>query len=272
MSKKAAGLVFVIIFLLTLNRAMAAEQGNTDLAKAAQNPVADMISLPIQNNTNFGIEPGDSVQNILNVQPVWPISLNEKWNLITRTIFPLMWQPVWSNGPWGEDSDLTFGLGDITFTAFFSPKESGRMIWGAGPVLLIPTATDDVLGSDKWGAGPSFVILTMNGNWVVGSLFSNVWSLAGSGDRDVNLFTWQYFINYNMADGWYLTSAPIITANWEAPSGEEWTVPFGGGVGKIFRIGKQPMNATAQAYYNVEKPTNGPDWQLRLQLQFLFPK
>ncbi|MBW2705711.1 MAG: hypothetical protein JRD84_05350 [Deltaproteobacteria bacterium] len=138
-------------------------------------------------------------------------------------------------------------------------------------MLLIPTNTDDYLGPDKWGAGPSIVLLTMPGNWVVGSLFSNVWSFAGSGDDDVNLFTWQYFINYNMADGWYLVSSPVITANWEN-SGDEWTIPFGGGVGKIFRIGKQPMNVQTQAFYNVEKPDNGADWQLRAQLQFLFPK
>jgi hypothetical protein len=112
----------------------------------------------------------------------------------------------------------------------------------------------------------------MPGKWVIGSLFSNVWSFAGSGDQDVNLFTWQYFINYNLAGGWYLTSAPIITANWEASSGEKWTVPFGGGFGKLFKIGKLPVNGSAQAYYNVEKPTYGADWTLRLQLQFLFPK
>ena len=272
MSNKLQFLAFFLVFFLALDSAMAGEQSNTELAKAAQNPVANMISLPFQNNTNFGIGPDDDVQNILNIQPVWPISLNEKWNLITRTIVPLISQPDRGSGPWGMDSSQTFGLGDITFTAFFSPKESGRIIWGVGPVLLIPTATDDVLGPDKWGAGASLVVLTKPGNWVIGSLFSNVWSFAGSGDQDVNLFTWQYFINYNLADGWYLTSAPILTANWEAPSGEEWTVPFGGGLGKIFRIGKQPLNATAQAYYNVEKPANGPDWQLRLQLQFLFPK
>ena len=137
---------------------------------------------------------------------------------------------------------------------------------------MIPTATDDALGSDKWGAGVSLVVLKMPGKWVVGSLLSNVWSFAGSGDQDINIFTWQYFINYNLEDGWYLTSAPIITANWEASSGEKWTVPFGGGFGKIFRIGKLPVNGSAQVYYNVEKPTSGADWTLRLQLQFLFPK
>ena len=105
---------------------------------------------------------------------------------------------------------------------------------------------------------------------MVGSLFSNVWSFTG--DKDVNVFTWQYFVNYNLADGWYLTSSPLITANWEADSKDTWTVPFGGGVGKIFKIGNQAINAQAAAYYNVEKPEFGADWQMRLQIQFLFPK
>ncbi len=112
----------------------------------------------------------------------------------------------------------------------------------------------------------------MPGKWVFGSLLSNVWSFAGSGDQDVNLSTWQYFINYNMPNGWYLTSAPIITANWETDSDNTWTVPFGGGVGKIFKIGRQPINAQVSSYYNAVTPDFGADWQLRLQLQFLFPK
>ena len=239
-----------------------------DLAKQAQNPIANMISLPLQNNTNFGIGPDDETQNILNIQPVLPFSLSEDWNLITRTILPVVSQPGILTGGEGR----TNGLGDTTFTGFLSPKDSSPLIWGVGPVLLLPTATDDKLGSDKWGAGPSVVLLTMPGNWVVGSLFSNVWSFAGSGDQDINLFTWQYFINYNLPDSWYLTAAPIITANWKADSNNTWTVPFGGGVGKIFRIGKQPMNGQVSVYYNVEKPDYGPDWQLRVQLQFLFPK
>jgi hypothetical protein len=242
------------------------EDAQEELARAAQNPVASMISLPFQNNTNFNFGPQNKTQNILNIQPVWPFALNDKWNLITRTIVPVVSQPATAPG-----TDREFGIGDTKFSAFFSPRGSGKWIWGAGPVLLIPTNTDDYLGPDKWGAGPSIVLLTMPGNWVVGSLFSNVWSFAGSGDDDVNLFTWQYFANYNMADGWYLTSSPVITANWEN-SGDEWTIPFGGGIGKIFRIGKQPMNAQTQAFYNVEKPDNGADWQLRVQLQFLFPK
>ncbi len=189
--------------------------------------------------------------------------------MITRTILPVVSQPGMMPG-----QDRKNGLGDTTFTAFLSPKKTGKWIWGVGPVALLPTATDDRLGSDKWGLGASAVVLTMPGNWVVGSLFSNVWSVGGSGDQDVNLFTWQYFINYNIPNsgGWYLSSAPIMTANWEADSGDKWTVPVGGGGGRVFKIGKQPVNVQAQAFYNVEKPEYAADWQLRLQLQFLFPK
>jgi hypothetical protein len=263
--------IFVILSILLpfmASTSYSQKASSSDLAKQAQNPIANLISLPLQNNTNFGIGPEDETQNILNIQPVWPVTINDKWNLITRTILPVVSQPDILTGGEGRIN----GLGDTTFTGFFSPKDSGKLTWGVGPVLLFPTATDDALGSDKWGAGVSAVFLSMPGNWVVGSLFSNVWSFAGSGDQDVNIFTWQYFINYNLSNGWYLTSAPIITANWEADSDNRWTVPFGGGFGKIFHVGKQPINAQAGAYYNVEKPDSGADWQLRLQVQFLFPK
>jgi hypothetical protein len=243
------------------------EQSEADLAKATQNPLASMISLPFQNNTNFGIGPGDDTQNILNIQPVWPFSIGEDWNFITRTIVPVVSQPGVSPG-----ESRTNGLGDTTFTGWLSPKKSGKWIWGVGGALVIPTATNDALGNDKWSLGPSVVVLTMPGKWVIGSLVSNIWSFAGSGGQDVNFFTWQYFINYNLDNGWYLTSAPIITANWEADSDNTWTVPFGGGVGKIFRVGKQSFNAQVSAYYNVETPEFGADWQLRIQLQLLFPK
>lgn len=242
------------------------ENPTEELAKAAQNPVASMISLPLQNNTNFNWGPQEGTLNVLNIQPVWPFALNENWNLITRTIVPVISQPALLPG-----QDRENGLGDTVFSAFFSPAEAKKAIWGVGPVLMLPTATDDRLGQDRWGAGVSFVVLTMPGRWVIGSLFNNIWDFAGSGDADINFFTWQYFINYNLDGGWYLTTAPIITANWEADSGDKWTVPFGGGFGRIFRIGKQPINASLQAYYNVETPTFGPDWQLRTVVQFMFP-
>jgi len=263
----------VLIGLLALTCPVVLAQDSTDsttedLAKAAQNPIANLISLPLQNNTNFDTGPDERTHNVFNVQPVWPVTLNENWNFITRTILPVVSQPL-ANG------ERENGLGDTTFTGFFSPTKSDKLTWGVGPIVLIPTATDDALGADEWGGGLSVVVLTQPGNWVVGSLFSNVWTPEeDNGDRAVNLFTWQYFINYNIPNGkgLYLTSAPINTANWEADSGNQWTIPIGGGVGKIFNIGKQPVNGTIQAYYNVEKPEFGADWQLRLQLQFLFPK
>jgi hypothetical protein len=264
MSRTIVGAVLsALVGAVSIGPALAGE--TEDLARAAQNPVASLISLPFQNNTNFDVGPQEKTQNIMNIQPVWPFDLNDDWNLITRTIVPVISQPAFT-----PDQDREFGLGDTVFTAFVSPKDSGKWIWGVGPALLLPTSTDDRLGAGEWGAGPSAVVLTIRGPWVVGSLFSNVWSFTG--DEQVNLFTWQYFVNYNLDDGWYLTSAPVITADWEADSDDTWTVPFGGGVGKIFKIGNQPLNAQASAYYNVEKPEFGPQWQLRLQLQFLFPK
>jgi len=267
MISKIITIALLVLILVITRVGHGQEKSDKDLAKATQNPLASMISLPFQNNTNFGIGPDDDTQNILNIQPVWPFSLSEDWNFITRTIIPVISQPGVTPG-----QSRTNGVGDITLTGWVSPKNSGKWIWGVGGALVLPTATDDVLGNDKWSVGPSVVVLTMPGKWVIGSLISNVWSVGGSGDQDVNFFTWQYFINYNMDNGWYLTSAPIITANWEADSNNTWTVPFGGGIGKIFRIGKQPLNAQVSAYYNVEKPASGADWQLRLQLQMLFPK
>jgi hypothetical protein len=241
------------------------ENETEELARAAQNPVANMISLPFQNNTDFNFGPKDKTLNTTNIQPVIPFELNDEWNVITRTIVPIVSQPEIQPG-----QDRETGLGDTTFTVFLSPRDSGKWIWGAGPVVLIPTNTDDRLGADEWGAGASAVVLTMRGPWVAGSLFSNVWDIDG--DNDINFFTWQYFVNYNMDDGLYLTSSPVITANWEADSGDKWTVPVGGGVGKIFRIGEQPMNAQFQYFYNVEKPDLVGDWSIRMQLQFMFPK
>ncbi|MEA3469574.1 MAG: neuromedin U [Thermodesulfobacteriota bacterium] len=258
--------ILFVLFILSTSHLSYAED-KADLAKAAQNPVANMISLPFQDNINTGIGPDDETQNILNIQPVWPISLNDDWNVITRTIVPVVSQPDILTG-----EGRINGLGDTSFSAFFSPAKSDSLTWGVGPVFLLPTATDDKLGADKWGAGGSAVVLAMPGNWVVGSLVSNIWSIGGSGEMDVNLFTWQYFVNYNLPHGWYLTSAPIITANWEADSDNRWTVPIGGGVGKIFTIGSQPINGQISAYNNIESPDPGADWQFRLQLQFLFPK
>jgi hypothetical protein len=239
-----------------------------DLAAAAQNPIADLISLPFQNNMTFGWGPEDDIQNVLNIQPVWPFNLGEDWNLITRTILPVVSQPHL------DDGGSTFGLGDTTFTGWFSPADSGGFVWGVGPVLLLPTATDDRLGTDQWGGGASVVALVMSGPWVAGGLVNNVWGFGGGDEdqSDLNQFLAQPFVNYNLDGGWYLVTAPIITGNWEASSDDRWTVPLGGGAGRVLRIGKQPVNINTQVYYNVEKPDWVGDWSWRLQIQLLFPK
>jgi len=251
--------------LLALGAAPAYSDDKSDLAKAAQNPVANMISLPFQDNLNFNVGPEEGTQNVLNIQPVWPFGVNDDWNIITRTIIPIVSQPPTSVG-----GDRTNGLGDTTFTAWLSPAEPGAVIWGAGPAFLIPTSTSNQLGAGEFGLGPSVLILMMPDPWVIGSLFSNVWSVTG--DKSVNLFTWQVIANFNLADGWYLTSVPIITADWKQEKGNRWTVPLGGGVGKIMKLGKMPVNGQIQAFYNVVHPDDGPNWSMRFQLQLLFPK
>ena len=253
----------------TTASAKPATEGDTEaLAKAAQNPVASMISVPLQNNTAFGVGPYDRTLNVLNIQPVIPISISENWNLITRIIQPIVWQPNVS-----QTSQGWFGLGDMNPTFFFSPAKPSKLIWGVGPTFVIPTATADQLGQGKFSMGPGVVLLTTPGKWVIGTLINNVWSVAGSGSRPpVNQMLLQWFVNYNMKKGWYLASSPIVTANWRASSGNVLTLPFGGGVGRIMKLGNQPVNLLAQLYGNAVYPTGTSPWSMRLQIQFLYPK
>jgi len=238
-----------------------------DLAKKTQNPVADLISLPFQYNLNFETGPKAKTQGILNIQPVIPFNLNDDWNFIARPIIPLLNQP-----PFTDAQDREYGIGNIQFQGFFSPREKvNDWIVGLGPIFEFPTNSNDQLGVDNWSAGPAFVALKMQGPWVYGSLVTQLWSYSAD-DPETNKMLIQPFLNYNMKDGWYLTSSPIITADWTADSSNQWTIPIGGGIGKVFHVGKQAMNAQTQAFYNVETPRSGADWGLRFQLQFLFPK
>ena len=272
--------VALALFIVASPRLLADETNTTEesakptdtkaeeLAKETQNPVAKLISVPFQNNFNFNIGPNHVTQYDLNIQPVIPISLNKDWNLITRTIMPIISQP--SAGP-GIPSAA--GLGDINPTFFLSPAGgSKKFIWGLGPTFTLPTATEPLLGNQEWCAGPAAVVLTMQGHWVVGALANQQWSFAGWGNHDVSTFLTQPFVNYNLRHGWYLSSGPIITANWEVSGRDAWTVPVGGGAGKLQFIGKLPVNLSLQAFANVVRPAGGPTWQLRFQIQFLFPK
>jgi hypothetical protein len=247
------------------------------LRKESQNPVASLISVPIQENWNFGIEPGYRTQNVMNIQPVIPMSISQNWNLIVRWITPVIYQPVGvpqESGPAVRTG--YYGLGDMQPTFFFSPKKS-KVIWGLGPIFLLPTATKTgVLGQGKFGMGPNFVALVQPGKWTVGVLVNNVWSIAGNSQQpDVNQFLLQYFVNYNLNKGWYLTWNPTVTANWEASgvtSDYRWVVPFGGGIGRIMRLGHQPVNLGLQFYGNAVHPPGGSTWSMKMAITFLYPK
>lgn len=189
--------------------------------------------------------------------------------LITRTIAPVINQPT---SPTGRES--LFGMGDINPQFYFSPRTRSPITWGVGPTFVLLKATLEVLGQGQWSAGPAAVVVVTTKHMVFGAVGNTIWSFAGSSDREnVNQMLVQPCINDNLSKGWYLVSAPIITANWEAASGDEqWTVPIGGGFGRVFAIGDEKVNASVQAFWNVVRPDNAGDWSHRAQFQFLFPR
>ena len=238
------------------------------LATAALNPVAKMIKVPFQNDFDFDVGPNRVTQYTLNIEPIVPFTLNEDWSLITRTIIPIVSEP--SAGP-GQAS--VAGLGDISPSIFLSPSAKGRhQFWGFGPTFTFPTGTAPQLTSGQWSLGPTVVYMATPGPWMIGVVANQQWNVGGWGDRNVNSTYIQPMLIYHLPKGWYLTSIPVIMANWEADSDNRWTVPVGGGAGKIVKLGKLPLNFQLQAFYNVERPHDGPDWQLRFQILFLFPK
>jgi hypothetical protein len=252
---------------LAQNRARGQEASN--LSQLVQNPIAKVVSVPFQSNLSFGVGPKGDEQEVLYIQPVIPFTLSDDWNLITRTIVPLVYEPELAP----EVGD-TGGLGDVSLALYLSPAQvSHSLIWGIGPAFTFPSATSRVLGQGKFSTGVSAVALTIQGPWLVGALATEVTSVSGDTDRkDVSQLLVQPFINYNFSRGWYLTSSPIITANWKAAGSQQWTVPLGGGAGRTFRVGKQAMALYIQAFDNVVRPHDAGNWILRLQYQLLFPK
>ena len=262
-------LATIVPLLMTVAPARAQEDQAAELAKKLANPVASLISLPLQYNYDeYGGANDDAAVHRLNLQPVIPFSLNEKWNLISRTIVPLVDQedfPVDALNEWG--------LGDTTASLFFSPKAptAGGWIWGAGPVLLLPTATKDVLGTEKWGAGPTGVALKQSGPWTVGVLAGHVWSVAGDDDRDdVNSTTMQPFFSYTTKTHTTIGATTESAYDWK---GENWSVPLIIQAGQLFKVGPQILQLAVAGKYWADSPDNGPDgWGVRLQLTLLFPQ
>jgi hypothetical protein len=268
----------LLAFGLSIAVSTSAADDGGDLRAAVQNPISSLISLPFKFTFDNGAENGDA--NFLNIQPVIPVTVGN-WNLVNRIIIPLVDAPGGVTGfpanPGVGDtssSGSTFGLGDINYSLVLNPvKTKGSLIWGLGASITLPTATDDRLGSGKWSAGPTAVGLVQPEWGTYGALFRHLWSFAGDSDRrGVSQSLIEPFVNYNLKNGWYLVSDSVITVDWKAKSGQEVTLPLGGGVGRLFKVGEQAMNMRGEYYYNVVRPDAGPEWTVGAVVQFLFPK
>ena len=263
--------ITILLVVLAMMTRTAHAESELSLAKSTQNPLAvnaeaRHYTLPFVNYTNFGNGVTKTTQDILDLKPVLPFPLTANYDLILKTIIPITHQAS------GTGNGYINGLGDINPTAFIAPSMNSRLLWGIGPTIVLPTATNTALGAGKFSIGPELALIALPDAWTFAILTYNIWSVAGHPDRPrVNQFSFQYYITYNFKNGWYLTTQPNITANWLAPANEMWTVPFGAGAGRVLSIGHQPVNLSIQAYGNVIRPSTGPHWTLQCTLEFLFP-
>lgn len=238
--------------------------GEGDLAKQLSNPVSSLVSVPFQVNWEFGAGEHDP-RTVINFQPVMPFSLSKDWNYIVRVITPVASQPL-------PDGSTRFGVGDITLETFLAPANAKGLVWGIGPALGLPMGTDPALGAGKWTAGPTAVVLQQTGKWSVGLLVAQFWSYAGDGDRDdVNSTLLQPFVTFGATKTVTLTLNSEANANWQADSGDEWTVPVQLFVSKIVKLGHQPLSVQIGGGWFAEKPDGGPDWRLRSGITLLIP-
>jgi hypothetical protein len=257
-------------YLLLMPSAALAQTASEELRKAARNPFADEIKLTFEEDFTFSQGPYDRSANSFAIQPVIPLSITEDWLLVTRVVATAVtYQP---NSL--AKSGGTTGLGDATTSFFFAPANTGKLIWGVGPAVLMPTATSDPLGAGKWGVGPTGAALIEPEWGSVGVLVQNIWSVAGGSNRSsVNRLQIEPMFSYNLPRGWYLTSNPTIVADWTQSPSERWLLPIGGGAGRSFNIRKQAVDSNLTLYRDAVRPANqfSPKWQMNLQFTFLFP-
>ena len=250
---------------LLLALSLPAFANDADLAKQLANPISSLISVPVQGNLDFGMGPGDGSKFTMNIQPVIPFGLNEDWNVISRTILPVVDQEGIALG----GANDAFGLGDTVQSFFFSPKSSDP-IWGIGPVFLLPTATDSLLGGEKWGAGPTGVILKQSGPWTYGALANHIWDFAGDDSRaSVNATFLQPFVSYITETKTTFSLNTETTYDWQR---EQWNIPLNFVVSQLLKVGDQPIQLSGGVRYYLETPDGGPEWGLRFAVTWLFPK
>jgi hypothetical protein len=264
-------LVISLLIVSGLRAQQTTQQTTDELRNLARNPVADVIKVPFEEDIDFRAGPYNRTSSSLQVQPVIPLQISENWLLVPRLVAnALIYQPDVTQPKGG-----TTGLGDLVATFFITPSHIGKVIWGVGPSLLLPTASDVTLGTGKWGLGPSVAVLTEPHWGSAGVLLQNIWSLPGHSNRSaVNHMQIETSASYNLPHGWYLVTAPIINADWTQATAERWLVPFGGGAGRAFNIGKQSVDLNVALYYNTIRPDSQlfAKWHLSLQFTLLYPK
>jgi len=228
------------------------------LAKQKLNPLAHETNLPATLSFSFG--PHHDTQPTLSFQPRIPLRLTDDWRLVTRSNVSIIHMP-----------EETTGLGDIDISLFLTPARTGPWVFGAGPILQFPTATDTALGTGKWSAGPTAALVYVGGPWVNGILVSHLWSFAGPDSRAaVSLTQIEVQVSYSFPDGWYIDTNPTIAHDWNAARGERWVIPVGVDAGRAFKIGSQPMSLQVGAYYNVKKPASATEWVVQTQLSWSY--